>query len=61
MTIKIEYSTRDELRRRREEILQRIGMSRSELAKIADNYALTPEELAAWDEVRSVEFLLEDA
>ncbi|GAA5043953.1 hypothetical protein GCM10023318_06150 [Nocardia callitridis] len=60
VTVTVERATSTELHRRHANILQRLGMTRDEIGELAAQYALTPEELAAWDELRSVEFLLED-
>jgi hypothetical protein len=61
MTVTVVHTTVDELRNRHRRVLKRIGMTREELSDLAARYALTPEELAAWDELKSIEFLLEDA
>ncbi|MBF6196077.1 MULTISPECIES: hypothetical protein [Nocardia] len=61
MTVTVEHSTSEELRQRHREVLRRVGMTREEIGELAAQYTLTPEELAAWDELRSIEFLLEDA
>jgi hypothetical protein len=50
--------TRRELERRRDEILESLGVSYTELAKRARAYTLVADEWAAWDEIREIEFLL---
>jgi hypothetical protein len=52
--------SRDELQARRQEVLERVGMSYEELAHRADQRSLVGEEWAAWDEIRSIEFLMGD-
>ncbi|MFF0501310.1 hypothetical protein ACFYU5_33285 [Nocardia aobensis] len=61
MTVTVERLTSEELRRRREDLLAGVGLTYREISDLASRYMLTPEELAAWDEIRSVEFLLDDA
>lgn len=61
VTVTVERVTYEELTRRRGDILTSLGMTREEIAALAADYALTPEELAAWEKLRSIEFLLEDA
>ncbi len=61
MTVTVERLTSEELRQRREDLLAAIGLTYGEISDLAARYMLTPEELAAWDEIRSVEFLLDDA
>jgi hypothetical protein len=53
--------TRAQLRARRKEILDRVGVSYEDLAKRADEYALVADEWSAWDELREIDFLLADA
>ncbi len=60
MSITIEHVTNDELHERERRVLARVDLSYQELADLAARYLLTPEELAAWDEVRSIRFLLGD-
>jgi len=47
-----------ELRGRREEILNRLGVSIEDLRARARNYALVGEEHDAWEQVESIAFLL---
>ncbi|MEU6832823.1 hypothetical protein ABZ894_29615 [Nocardia beijingensis] len=61
ITVTVERSTSAGLRERHREALRRVGLTREEIGELAARYALTPEELAAWDELRSIEFLLDDA
>lgn len=61
MTVTIEPSTAAGLRSRHREALRRLGLTREEIGELAARYALTTEELAAWNELRSIEFLLGDA
>jgi glycine cleavage system regulatory protein len=51
---------RDELLTRREEILAEHGLSLADLATRAAQYALVGSEWDAWEELRSIEFLLGD-
>jgi hypothetical protein len=53
--------TREQLRARRGEILDRVGVSYEVLARRATEYALVGEEWSAWDELRDIDFLLADA
>jgi hypothetical protein len=56
VTIMRDVSTRD-LRKRRKEVLDRIGMSYEELAAKAASRSLVGEEWAAWEELREIDFL----
>ncbi|MGY4100072.1 hypothetical protein ACW2Q0_11055 [Nocardia sp. R16R-3T] len=58
MTVTVERVTSEELHRRRGEVLHRVGLTREEIAELAAQHTLTAEEWAAWDELRSIEFLL---
>jgi hypothetical protein len=53
--------TREQLRARRGEILDRVGVSYEDLAKRASEYAMVADEWSAWDELREIDFLLADA
>ncbi|AFM16996.1 hypothetical protein Mycch_2213 [Mycolicibacterium chubuense NBB4] len=58
MPVTIEHASADELHERLRSVLAAVGMEYDELADLASRYMLTPEELAAWDEVRAIRFLL---
>lgn len=60
MSVTIEYTSNDELRQRRARVLASVELTYAELAELAAAYALTPEELAAWDEIQAISFLLGD-
>lgn len=60
MTVTIQRASAPELHERLNRVLANIGMDYAELADLASRYMLTPEELAVWDEVRAVRFLLGD-
>lgn len=60
MSVTVEYKTAGELNKQLECALDRVGMTYDALADLASRYMLTPEELAVWDEVRAVRFLLGD-
>lgn len=60
MTVTIERASAAELRERLNRVLANVDMDYVELADLAGRYMLTPEELAAWDEVRAIRFLLGD-
>lgn len=60
MPVTIEHASLDELHERLRRVLADIDMEYAELAGLAARYMLTPEELAAWDEVRAIRFLLGD-
>lgn len=60
MSITIEHASVGELRERLRRVLAEIGMEETELVDLASRYMLTPEELAVWDEVRAIRFLLGD-
>ena len=52
--------TRDQLRARREAILDGLGVTYDDLARRARDYALVADEWRAWDELREIDFLLDD-
>lgn len=58
MTVTIEHASVSELQERLDRALAKVGMDYDELAGLASRYMLTPEELAAWDDVRAIKFLL---
>ncbi|WP_267626537.1 hypothetical protein [Gordonia sputi] len=60
MPVTVERASRDQLHARLERVLAEVGMDYAALADLASRYMLTPEELAAWDEVRAIRFLLGD-
>ena len=60
MTVTIEHASVDELHKRLSRVLAEVYMDEAELASLASRYMLTAEELAAWDEVRAIRFLLGD-
>lgn len=60
MPVTIERKSTDELHERLEKALARVDMDYSALAELASRYMLTPEELAVWDEVQAIRFLLGD-
>lgn len=49
--------TLKDLRKRRREILQRLGMTYEDLAANAAARSLVGDEWAAWEELREIEFL----
>ncbi|GCB00856.1 MULTISPECIES: hypothetical protein [Mycolicibacterium] len=58
MSVTIEHASAAELHERLAKVLAEISMTEAELAALAVRYVLTAEELAAWDEVRAIRFLL---
>lgn len=60
MTVTVEHVTTEELHRRRADVLTRVGLTLPEITELAAQYMLTPEELAAWTELKSIDFLLGD-
>lgn len=52
--------SREELLRRRRELLDRLGVTAEELHARAANGSLVGDEWAAWDRLRDIEFLLGD-
>ena len=60
MTVTVEHASAADLHERLRRVLADVGMEYAELADLAGRYMLTPEELAAWDEVRAICFLLGD-
>ncbi|MEZ0341654.1 hypothetical protein ACAG25_16925 [Mycobacterium sp. pV006] len=48
----------DELRDRRNAILDKLGLTLDELRERAKNYALVGEEHDAWEQLESIAFLL---
>lgn len=59
MTKVMSYSV-DELRRRRQQILDERRMSLEEFRKRAQEYTLAGTEWDAWNDLRAIEFLLDD-
>lgn len=55
---RVEVMSPDELRARRDALISSLGMSIEELADRADQYTLTPDQLAASDELRQIAYLL---
>lgn len=53
--------TRDDLEERRQQLLDRLGVSLSELTARANAYALTEDERAVWEALKGIEYLLADA
>ncbi len=53
--------TREQLLDRRQAILRRLGVSYDDLARRAGAYSLVADEWSAWDELREIDFLLNDA
>jgi hypothetical protein len=53
----VEELTTEQLEERRREILSRLGISYTELARKARDHALVGDEWAAWDEIREIDFL----
>lgn len=58
MSVTIERTSAAELHERLAKTLAEVDMAEAELAALAARYMLTAEELAAWDEVRAIRFLL---
>lgn len=58
MLVTIEHASAVELHERLRRVLAGVHMKETELAELAARYMLTDEELAAWDEVRAIRFLL---
>lgn len=58
MSVTIERTSAAELHERLAKALAEVDMAEAELAALAARYMLTAEELAAWDEVRAIRFLL---
>jgi hypothetical protein len=56
----VQEMTREDLISRRMEILERLQVTREELAKKISASSLTPEEWDAKDEIEGIEFLLGD-
>jgi hypothetical protein len=54
---RVQDVTLEDLNKRRQEILDRVGMSYEELAAKAATRSLVGDEWAAWEEVREVDFL----
>lgn len=60
MSVTITHASSADLHERLQRVLAEVDMAESDLAELASRYMLTPEELTAWDEVRSIRFLLGD-
>ena len=58
---RVVVAKREDLETRRAEILARYGVSLDEFIERAQRYALVGDEWDAWDELRSIAFLLGDA
>lgn len=58
MSITVEHPAESELRSRRAALLEELGQTYEELAELARKYMLTAEELAVWEQVESIDFLL---
>lgn len=58
MTINVEHVTRQELEASLEAVLKGVGLSLEELTHLARRHELSPDEVAAWDEIRRIQFLL---
>lgn len=50
--------TREELERRRGQLLEKPSYSEDELQERAEDYLLTREERSIWETLRSIDFLL---
>ena len=57
MTSTVEMLDQDDLSRRRQEVLARVGMPEAELRERAAKYQLTATELAALDELVALDYL----
>ena len=57
---RVTETTRQDLERRRNEILRALGVSFAELEKRANAYRLVGDERAAWNELQEIDFLLAD-
>jgi hypothetical protein len=58
VSVTIEHASVAGLHERLRRVLAEVGMDYAELGDLAARYMLTPEESAAWDEVRAIRFLL---
>jgi hypothetical protein len=58
--VQIVDAERQQLERRRAEILARYGVTLAEFAERAASYGLVGDEWGAWEELRSIAFLLDD-
>lgn len=52
--------SRDDLASRREKLLKSVGMTYEELRERAVTYTLRPEERAAYETIRSIDYLLDN-
>lgn len=59
MSARIREPRLDDLRRRREELLEEARASFEELAERAANHELIGDEWRIWDELEAIEYLLE--
>jgi hypothetical protein len=55
---KVIVKSREGYEARREELLQRVGMTYEELDERAREYLLTATERSVWETIRSIDFLL---
>jgi len=51
---------RQDLDRRRREVIERIGLPEHELRRRAHDHVATPDERDAWSEIEEIDFLLGD-
>lgn len=59
--VRVVQADRQQLEARRAEILRRHGVTLEEFTARAAAYALVGDEWEAWDELRGIAFLLDDA
>lgn len=58
MSTVVHHVTREELQRRREAILSRLGLTLDELQDKVDHGALVGDEWSAWSEIEDIDYLL---
>lgn len=58
MTARVEQPTRDDLHRRRAELLRRVRASYEDLKERAEHDELVGDEWHVWDELEGIDYLL---
>jgi ribosomal protein S14 len=59
MTVRVHRVTEEELLARREAILRRLGLTRSELNDKVHTGGLVGDEWSSWSEIEDIDYLLE--
>jgi hypothetical protein len=60
MSPRVLEPSREDLEARHTRLLERLGVNRAELERLAETGALSGEQIWLWEDIRSIEFLLGD-